>query len=325
MKKPNPQLTNRLIIAGTMLAVLSGGIYLLPWAEAHNQLAASIVAVNQPPPHDPFSDLILAAEAVIVMDLESGEIIFAKNEDKLLPLASITKIMSAITAVNKLDSETIVTVDDISLRQGSNAGLGQGRWYLSDLLDFSLVTSSNGAANAIAATYKQKTGEDFVLAMNRLAEEIGLANSYFINPTGLDVGGPYGGSYSTAVDVAKLFRYTLTEYPALLAPTREPMIKRQTIDGENYTGHNTNKSVTNIAGLLASKTGFTDNAGGNLAVVFDAGLGRPYVAVALASTRDYRFADIIALVQATIEYQSYLTPALPTLPTGRQAVGRVVK
>src|SRR5690606_26274494 len=200
--------------------------------------------------------------------------------------------------------DTTITVSHNALSGGSNAGIGTGRWALSDILDFSLVTSSNGASNAIAETLKNIHGKDFMIEMNKTAERIGLHDSYFINPSGLDVGGDFSGSYGTAYDIARLFSYVLKHRPGLLEATRHLDVRRPTLDGTWYSGRNTNQTVGEIPGILASKTGFTDAAGGNLAVAFDAGLNQPYVAVVLGGTRESRFDDIKSLVRATIRYNS---------------------
>ncbi len=200
--------------------------------------------------------------------------------------------------------DTQIDVTPNALSGGSNAGLGPSRWLMKDILDFSLVTSSNGASSAVAESLKSLHGRDFVIEMNKTAERIGLTDSYFINPTGLDVGGSFGGSYGTAFDIAKMFAYSLKNHPELLEATRHRDIRRSTVSGAWYNGQNTNQSVVDIPGILASKTGFTDVAGGNLAIAFDAGLNQPYIAVVLGGSRETRFTDIKKLAEATVRYKS---------------------
>lgn len=302
MKLP-PKLTNRLIVILLMFVVTGGGLSALPWNEAHLKLEAQI-REEEKSAQNPFLKISLVAESALVMNALTGEIIFEKNKDKQLPLASITKVMTALVATEANQPDTMITVDSEALKEGSNAGLTASTWYLKDLLDFSLVTSSNGGARAIAAASKKNTGQDFIKQMNAKAKSIGLKEIYFINPTGLDVSGEYGGSYGNARDIAKLFQYILKEKPDLLTATKENSIRRQTTGQLAYTGYNTNKIVDEIPGLMASKTGFTDNAGGNLAIAFDAGLREPYIVVVLASTKENRFADVKKLVKATLEYQA---------------------
>lgn len=301
--KLSPRLINRTIIIALMLLVTSGGIAALPWEKAQQELLAQAkVEVNNS--IDPFTQISITADSAVVMNALTGEIIFKKDPNKQLPLASITKVMTALVATEINQPDTIVTVDAEALKEGSNAGLTASTWYLKDLLDFSLVTSSNGGARAIAATSKKTSGQDFIKQMNNKAIAIGLSEIYFINPTGLDVGGEYGGSYGTAHDVAKLFQYILNQKSDLLIATKEESIRRQSINQLTFNGLNTNKLVSVIPGLMASKTGFTDNAGGNLAIAFDAGLKNPYIVVVLASTKENRFVDVEKLVQATIKYQA---------------------
>ena len=302
MKLP-PRLINRTIIISMMLLVTSGGIAALPWEKAQQELLAQTKEENNKTENS-FTNMVVVADSALVMDALTGKIIFAKNINKQLPLASITKVMTALVASEINQPDTIITVNAEALKEGSNAGLTASTWYLKDLLDFSLVTSSNGGARAIAAASKKTSGQDFIKQMNDKAINLGLSEIYFINPTGLDVGREYGGSYGTAHDVAKLFQFILNQKPDLLIATKEKSIQRQTVNQLTYTGINTNKLVGEIPGLIASKTGFTDNAGGNLAIAFDAGLRKPYIVVVLASTKENRFVDVKKLVQATIEYQA---------------------
>ena len=293
---------NRLIIFLTMIIVIIGGLFWLPWDEAKQKL---VVEDKQKKieMQNPFKDIEINGYAAIVLNADTGEIIFAKNETEQMPLASITKVMTALVASETLSKDAPIIVDYEALKEGSNAGLSPSRWSLKNLLDFSLVTSSNGGARAIAMAYAPLTQKgDFISQMNQEAKTIGLDSTYFINPTGLDIDGSYGGSYGTALDVARLFRYVITEHPALLSATRETEVRRSTTDGRIYLGYNTNQIVNQVPGLFASKTGFTDNAGGNLAIAFDAGLREPYIAVVLGSSKEKRFSDIKTLTDTTIKY-----------------------
>jgi D-alanyl-D-alanine carboxypeptidase len=142
--------------------------------------------------------------------------------------------------------------------------------------------------------------KDFIQKMNEEAKILGMSEMYFVNESGLDENTNQSGGYGTAQNVAQLLEHMLRTHPDILEATK---YKNTTISSlsKNHTIKNTNSDIGNIPGLLASKTGYTDLAGGNLAVVFDAGLNRPVIAVVLGSTQNGRFSDINTLVQASLE------------------------
>jgi len=172
-------------------------------------------------------------------------------------------------------------------------------------MDFTLAASSNegaqelarAAENGIASKYPQATpGAATVWRMNDLAKSLGLQETYFLNPSGLDVSTTQSGAYSSARDVAKLFAYAASTSPALFEATTDASVTRSTLSGKTIVGENTNEALPAIPGLIMGKTGYTDLAGGNLGVVFDVGPAHPVVAVVLGSTYDGRFQDMEAIV-----------------------------
>ncbi|MEX0673112.1 MAG: serine hydrolase [Candidatus Paceibacterota bacterium] len=268
---------------------------------------------------DPFKGIRLQAEAAYVLDTTTGEVLFEKNATKHWPLASITKVMTAMTALDLIPDHTVVTVDqNAMLIEGDNGLYRDEQWSLQDLLDFSLVTSSNSGSGAIASIAgaihngpATTTFDDnvafFVSAMNQKAREIGLADTEFHNPHGLDTDEENSGSYSTARDTALMMEYALANYPDLLDSTRRPYITRTSLADITHVVNNTNKVVNRIPGVIASKTGYTDLSGGNLVVAFDAGLNHPIIVVVLGSGYDERFSDVLQLVNASIDATSDIT------------------
>jgi len=97
----------------------------------------------------------------------------------------------------------------------------------------------------------------------------------------------------------------LTRHPTLLEPTRETTITRTSLNNRSYKVYNTNQLTDDIPLLIGSKTGFTETAGGNLVVAFDAGLAHPVIIVVLGSTPEGRFNDIKTLIDATLQYASH--------------------
>jgi D-alanyl-D-alanine carboxypeptidase (penicillin-binding protein 5/6) len=136
----------------------------------------------------------------------------------------------------------------------------------------------------------------------------------FTNATGLDVEGEtLGGAYGSAHDVAMLLAYILKHHPDLIAATREPRLSVTALGGITHHIENTNVIAEDIPWLIGSKTGFTDLAGGNLAIVFDVGFSHPVVAVVLGSTKEERFSDIQEVVSTTFAYFESNAAATSTL------------
>ncbi len=258
-----------------------------------------------------FDNLNLVAKAVYVYDVNAKKVIFEKNSDSQLPLASLTKLMTAITAMDMLPNDSKITIKKEFLAEEGDTGLlANESWKLKDLLDFSLVASSNDGARSIASVigaFDLKTDDydlgrkDFIEKMNIKAKELGLTQTYFINESGLDVNTSTSGGYGSAQDVGNLLKYILVTNQDILEATK---YKNFSVDSDTteHMAKNTNSSVSNIPGLLASKTGYTDLAGGNLAVAFDPSVGKPIVIVVLGSTINGRFSDVKSLVDASLEY-----------------------
>jgi serine-type D-Ala-D-Ala carboxypeptidase (penicillin-binding protein 5/6) len=271
-----------------------------------------------------FPSISIIAKAAYVYDLSREEAIYSHNEAVPMPLASLTKIMAALVAKESAPDYSVITIDSEALKARGDSGLYSGeKWLLKDLLDFSLVTSSNDGMRAIALalgalSHSDSTPEeiatDFVRMMNEKALEIGLENTYFYNETGLDfldVGDDLvkrdeernlPGAYGSAKDVASILRYILFNHSSMLEATRTANIIFYSLDNREHLARNTNKIINELPGLIGSKTGFTGMAGGNLMVVFDPEIGRPIIVVVLGSTPEGRFEDVLKLVNATMEY-----------------------
>ncbi len=254
----------------------------------------------------------LEAKAAYVYDVVTGETLFSKEADKRLPLASLTKVMAALVATETLPPTGVVVVGSEALATYGDSGFSTNeRWSLRDILDFSLITSSNDGMSAVAyalgsiaqaGTEPEEVREEFIRIMNDKASELGLHNTYFWNETGLDESEQQGGAYGTASDMAMLLEYILANYPDLLNATKEATTTISSLDNIAHVAGNTNKVVYEIPGLLASKTGYTNTAGGNLVFAFDPEIGHPIVVSILGSSADGRFEDAKRLVDATLTY-----------------------
>lgn len=252
-----------------------------------------------------FESLNLQGEAAFLWDVNEQRVLYQKNADEQLPLASITKLMTTLLAYEILDDQDQVPVSISAILQDGESGLGDGeRFTLEDIIDFTLMSSSNDGAFAIASAagallQYERPAETFVQAMNIRAEELGLTQTYFLNPTGLDVSETKAGAYGSARDIAFLMEYILKNAPSILERTTDRSGVFYNQSGEYHEAENTNKEVNDIPGLIGSKTGYTTLAGGNLAIAFDASLNRPVVAVVLGSSLNGRFSDILKMVDAT--------------------------
>ncbi len=253
---------------------------------------------NIPADHSSFDDLKLEAKAAYVFDILKNESLFESNADAQLPLASLTKIMTAIVAKENFPSYLdIIIPKEAILQEGDEGFLKEERWPVNILIDAMLISSSNDAAFALAYEFNRDFGEkgDFVSLMNQKAKNLNLDQTYFINPTGLDASKNSAGAYGSAKNIAKLFLYAFEKYPALIEITREA---EMSFSSHNFK--NTDRLVNELPGFIAGKTGYSDLAGGNLAVIIDKGYGHPIIIVVLGSTFNGRFNDVKTLYQTAI-------------------------
>lgn len=256
-------------------------------------------ALNQESP-DALLSARIQGHAAIVFDLTTKEVLFEKNARSQLPLASLTKLITAYAAASALAPGTPVTISASALAEEGDSGLTEGEQFtFQDLARFALVSSSNDAAEAIAqaaATSEATSGKNLLASA---VAAIGLPQTYALNGTGLDVSESVSGGYGSAFDVAQLAGALLEKAPTIARATTQATITVRSTAGTAHTLPNTNQDVVHIPNLLLSKTGFTDLAGGNLAVVYDAGINHPVAIVVLGSTREGRFSDVKELMALT--------------------------
>jgi D-alanyl-D-alanine endopeptidase (penicillin-binding protein 7) len=226
-------------------------------------------------------DLLLKSAAVVVQDQSSGEVLFEKNSDAVLPIASITKLMTAMVVLDARQSlsETLtIGHGDVDTLKGTRSRLKVGtRLSREDMLLLALMASENRAASALSRHYPG--GESaFVEAMNRKAAAIGLMDTRFADPTGLTA-----ANVSSARDLSNLVA-AAAHYPLIreLSTTSERTVR---VGGRSITFRNTNTLVRNPASgweIAVSKTGYIREAGKCL--VMQAWLdNRPVVIVLLDS------------------------------------------
>jgi D-alanyl-D-alanine carboxypeptidase len=220
------------------------------------------------------------AHSAFVISFNTGEIIYKKNQDKPLPLASLTKLVTAEVAQDAIKKENIQIDKMQELPEyGDTRLLENETWNTEDLIAYTLITSSNDGAHTLANN--SKNTPYFIQNMNSLAASIGLSTTHI-------------ASKGTAQDVSKILSYVISHSLPLYEKTQLSAYTFNTPHGTQIAT-NTNEIVDDITGILVSKTGYTDLAGGNLAVVADMGLNEPMAFVVLKSSKDARFDDVLKL------------------------------
>lgn len=278
--------------------VLLGGLTFLGTSYFVPSSAPVLVTTEKP---SAFDDIVLSAKAAIVYDLVTGEVLYEKNAEAQLPLASLTKLLTLYAAVDSLPLTASVPMSASALASEGDNGFSLGEVFtLEDLAKLALVGSSNDAATAIgdAATLARHASNGTALLAS-VASSLGLSQTYALNGTGLDENGTISGAYGSVHDIAILAGELLKRAPSIAHASVKPFVSVTSKSGFSYTLANTNPGTEHVPGLLLSKTGYTDLAGGNLAIVYDTGIGHPIAVVVLGSTKDARFLDVSMLVQAT--------------------------
>lgn len=226
----------------------------------------------------------LYAKSAVLMDGAEKRVLFEKNGEEKLPMASTTKIMTLIVTLELGDLDQVVTVSKLAARQPDvqlNINSGE-QYYLKDLLYSLMLESHNDAAYAIGehiggrelglTVTEETTTEDsekmiraFAGLMNQKAKEIGCSNTYFITPNGLDAEDSQGIHSTTARDLAAIMSYCILESPKkelFLEITGTSSYSFSSISGKrSFSVANHNAFLSMMDGALSGKTGFTAKAG----------------------------------------------------------------
>ncbi|MEE1240068.1 MAG: D-alanyl-D-alanine carboxypeptidase family protein [Acutalibacteraceae bacterium] len=199
-----------------------------------------------------------SAKAAAVINGDTGEVIYAQNADEKLPMASTTKIMTALLLCENADLNKEITVTADMLRvEGSSMGLLAGdRVTYHDLLYGMMLASGNDAANVTAISLGG-TVEKFADMMNKKAEELGLCNTHFVTPSGLDA----DGHYTTARELALLAAYALKNEEFAKAASSESAVLNYGNPPYRRSLTNHNKMLKLFDGAVGVKTGFTKKSG----------------------------------------------------------------
>tara|TARA_B100000745_G_scaffold292473_1_gene233358 strand:+ start:17324 stop:18241 length:918 start_codon:yes stop_codon:yes gene_type:complete len=266
-------------------------------ALAPDEVSASVLLATLP---TPIQDTIeITAGAAYVIDTTNDLVLFEKNADAQLPLASVTKVAVALLAHTYLSDTEYIYLSASAIATEGESYLNVGDvWNTQDLIDFMLITSSNDAAVALAEAIEDVSKASIDVLLNELAQDIGLSQTYFLNATGLDENLALSGSYGSAKDMAMLFSYIYDTAPQVLEASSVPQATFYNTSGIAYEAENTNTVLGDLPGLLFSKTGFTDLAGGNLVVLMETEPGHPIIISVLNSTPEGRFEDTVQIVRS---------------------------
>ena len=227
----------------------------------------------------------MSAESYVVMDSKTGEVLFSKDSDKMLPIASTTKMMTALVVVEKIkDLDSRVTVDPESCGiEGSSVNLYRGEEIsVKDLLYALMLESANDAAVCLAK-YTAGSVEAFADLMNERASKIGMTNSHFANPHGLED----EEHYSTAYDMAKLYQEAM-KYDVIRKIVSTKTYKMELDEKDSYRFlSNHNKLLKTYEPCVGGKTGFTKAAGRCLVTVCEKN-GVELITVTLNDPNDWQ-------------------------------------
>lgn len=287
-----PLLSGLFVVALMFLSVLGN-------ERSDARLAAIAIAAV------PLAEPALSAEAYIVRMTGEERPLIARRKDKALPPASLTKVMTAVVATERLGADDTAVLSPYAKaveERKSPAKTGE-IFSRDDFLRMTLAVSANDAALALAersaaeiaaialrdtstrSTASRDSVAAFVRLMNVKARILGMENTHFENPTGLDM----PRHLASAADLSRLAEYVLLRHPQLWAMTRETESVTVSSAGAKYALLNSNELLKEFPALLGGKTGLTDNAKEALLLLYPVAPNRIAIAVILRS--DDRFGD----------------------------------
>jgi len=243
-------------------------------------LLLAVAAVAAPPPVD--------AEAYFVQNAGTGEVLASADARERLPMASITKLMTAVLAIER------ASLDDVASVSARTASIGESTINLRpgeqvtirDLIRAALVQSANDAANAIAAHVGRGSVSRFVGLMNVRARQLGLTDTHFVNPDGLDA----PGHVSSARDVTKLARVAMNK------PFIRQTVRLVEAEAAGRRVHTWNDLLTSFPSTIGVKTGHTSGAGWSEVAAARAGGVTLYATILGGDSREGRNADLAELL-----------------------------
>lgn len=252
----------------------------------------------------------LYAHSAVLMDGSSGRILFGKNEEEVLPMASTTKIMTCILALESGKIKEVATASGNAAAQPKvHLGVQAGEeFYLEDLL-YSLMLESHNDSAVVIAEHIGGSVEGFASMMNEKAAQLGCVKTHFITPNGLDASDGGGAHATTAAELARIMAYCVGQ-----SPQREAFIKitqtrsysfMNVKQSRSFSCQNHNAFLDMMEGVVSGKTGFTSAAGYCYVCALESE-GRLFIVALLAcgwpNNRTYKWSDSRALLDYGMEH-----------------------
>lgn len=256
--------------------------------EPKNKFESSVSTVASP-------QFTFESEAQILMDAQSGKVIYENNADEQMLPASVTKIMTLLLVMEQIDSGVVDYTDKITCSANAQSMGGSQIWFtqgeeltLDEALKAVCVVSANDVTVALAE-FVGGSEENFVNMMNAKAKELGMENTHFANCHGIDE----DGHYTTARDIALMSRELITKHPGILKYTG---IWMDSLRGGSFELSSTNKLIRYYDGATGLKTGYTSNAMYNLSATATRG-DTTYICVVLkAPSSEIRLKEVTTLL-----------------------------
>lgn len=204
---------------------------------------------------------VISAEAALFVETKTGQVLFAKNPNKRLPIASLVKVMTVLIALEHkgMDEEFSISQHAAGMEPDKMLLIAGEKLTLRELLDGIFLVSANDSAETLA---EGTTGDrnEFIKLMNDKAKQLGMKDTYYANPTGLDEDS--SNSYSTVYDLAILTRYLIRYYPEVVnISSTDHIYLPKTDNHQDYDMYSGINLLTTYPGVVGFKTGYTPEAG----------------------------------------------------------------
>lgn len=266
-----------------------------------------------------YTKLDINAKACIFMNCDTSEIIYQKNINQPLLPASITKILTCLTVLENINIDNYILINDEMVNTvGSKIYLMKGDYVkVEDLLYGLMLNSGNDAAKALALSLTNEM-QDFVYLMNKLAKKIGMVNSSFNNPSGLD---DENENYTTAYDMAKLVCYGIKNETFLkIISTKSKIV---TLENHSLYFHHKHKLVQTYDYVIGGKTGYTKNAGRTLVTIYEYE-NQKYVVVTFDCNNDWKIHQYFynSLFTKNNAFVTYFDSLASILPVSQRLKGK---
>ncbi len=259
------------VLVSILMTLVGAAVIYIPFNKKPLQLVSplikqeNILGINQWFPGNSreasIDGLQITAKAALFVETKTGQVLFAKNPREKLPIASLAKVMTVLVALEnkKMDEKYLVSERAAGMEPDKMLLIAGEKLTLKELLDGIFLISANDAAEVLA---EETTGDrdEFLRLMNDKAKQLGMKDSYLVNPTGLDE--DTGSSYSTVYDLAVLTRFLIRRFPEVVEISRqEHIFLPQTEEHQDYDMYSGINLLTTYPGVVGFKTGFTPEAG----------------------------------------------------------------